>query len=50
MDNVTMLFEQCYILLMPIYAYMQQIYLIGITYLTSLILNKRTLENHQQLL
>lgn len=49
MDNITMLFEQRYILLMPFHACMHQIYLISIIYLTSLMLYKWTLENHQQL-
>ena len=47
-DNVTNLFEQCYITLMPINACMQQNHLIVIKYLILLILNKWKLENHQK--
>ena len=47
-NNITNVFEQCYIPLMPIHACMQQVHLIAIKYLTLLMVNQLKLENHQQ--
>lgn len=49
MNNITNLFEQCYIFLMPIHVCMQQIHMVVIKYLTLPMVNEWKLENHQQL-
>lgn len=46
-DNISNVFKQCYIPLMPTNAYMQQIHLLAIKYLKLLMLNKRQFKNHQ---
>jgi hypothetical protein len=46
-ENISNVFKQCYIPLMPTHAYMQQIHLLAIKYLKLLMLNKRRFENHQ---
>ena len=48
MNNVTDLFEQRYILVMPKHVWLEQIYLIAIKYLALLMLNRHKLEYHQQ--
>lgn len=47
-NNITNLFEECYIMLLPIHACVQQIHMITIKSLTLVMLNKCKLENHQQ--
>jgi hypothetical protein len=43
MNNVTNVFEQCYILVMPKHAWLEQIHLIANEYLALLTLNKHKL-------
>lgn len=48
-DNITKLYKQCSVPLMPTHVYILQIQLLAIKHLTLFMINKQKLENHQPL-